>query len=121
MATNLPPQIITDQAAGTKLFFDRYGEAPMEFASNDVTMTHAFFENKGFDHDAASVVSMTILRQAKIDGTPIAQILDTLKGASAIVLSQLVGEILNNNRISTSLLGFRATDVITNRSRNIAA
>jgi hypothetical protein len=121
MATNLPSQIITDSAAGTKLFFDKYGEAPMEFASTDVTLTHAFFESKGFDHDAASVVSMTILRQAKIDGTPIAQILDTLKGASAIMLSQLVGEILNNNRVSTSLLGFRTTNVIPNQARNIAA
>ena len=27
MATNLPSQIITDSAAGTKLYFDRYGQS----------------------------------------------------------------------------------------------
>ncbi len=42
MATNLPSQIITDSAAGTKLYFDRYGEAPLEFAANDVTLAVSF-------------------------------------------------------------------------------
>jgi hypothetical protein len=121
MATNLPSQIINDSAAGTKLYFDRYGEAPLEFSAVDVSLAHAFFEGKGFDKDAASVVAMTILRQAKIDGTPIAQILDTLKGFQSLQLSQIVGEILNNNRTSTSILGFKTTSVKTNIIRNIAA
>lgn len=121
MATNLPSQSIEDSAAGTKLYFDRYGEAPLEFSSVDVSLTHSFFAGKGFDDDAASVVSMTLLRQAKIDGTPIAKILDTLKGFENIQLSQLVGEILNNNRVSTSLLGFKTTPVKTTIVRNISA
>lgn len=121
MATNLPSQTIEDNAAGTKLYFDRYGETALEFSATDVALTHSFFENKGFDHDAASVISMTLLRQAKIDSTPIAKILDTLSGFPAIQLSQLVGEILNNNRVPTSLLGFRTTDVKPNYIRNIAA
>ena len=121
MATNLPVQTIEDSAAGTRLYFDRYGEAPLEFAANDVAAAVTFFESLGFDKDAALVTGMTILRQAKIDGTPIYQILDTLKGFQAIQLSQLVGEILNNNRVSTSSLGFRVTNVISNQSRNIAA
>lgn len=121
MATNLPSQIIEDSAAGTKIFFDSYGEQALEFPSNDVSFTQAFFERSGFDTDAASVVTMTLLRQAKLDGTPIAQILDTLKSFNGIQLSQLVGEILNNNRIPTSILGFRTTDVKPNQIRNIAA
>ena len=121
MATNLPSQTIQDSAAGTKLYFDSYGEAAMEFSSIDVTITHSFFENKGFDADAASVVAMTLLRQAKIDGIPITQILDTMGSFSGIQLSQLVGEILNNNRIPTSILGFRTADVKPNQTRNIAA
>lgn len=121
MATNLPNRIIDDSAAGTKLYFDSYGEAAMEFSSVDVSLTHSFFEGKGFDSDAASVVSMTLLRQAKIDGTPIGQILDTLKVFSGIQLSQLVGEILNNNRVPTSILGFRTANVRPNQIRNIAA
>ena len=121
MATNLPSQIIEDSAAGTKLFFDTYGEEPLEFNSNDVDATVAFFQTAGFDRDAALVVSMTILRQAKIEGTPVFQILDSLKDFGRLQLSQIVGEILNNNRVPTSTLGFRVNNVIPNQSRNIAA
>ena len=121
MATNLPSQIITDSAAGTKLYFDRYGEAPLEFAANDVTLAVSFLKNGGFDDDAAQTVAMTLLRQAKIDSLPIAQLLDTLSIFNSAQLNQLVGEILNNNRVSTSLLGFRTADVKPNQIRNIAA
>jgi hypothetical protein len=121
MATNLPSQIIADSAAGTKLYFERYGEAPLEFAANDVTLAISFLKTNGFDEDAAQTVAMTLLRQAKIDGLPIAQLIDTLSIFDAAQLNQLVGEILNNNRVSTSLLGFRTADVKPNQIRNIAA
>lgn len=121
MSTNLPIKVIEDSAAGTKLFFSNYGERPLEFPANDVTYAENFFKKAGFDKDAAEVVAMTILRQAKIDGTPIAQILDSIKEFTGIQLSQIVGEILNNNRIPTSILGFRLQDVKPNQIRNIAA
>lgn len=121
MATNLPAKTIEDSAAGTKLFFDRYGEAPMEFSSVEVDLAYAFFQRAGFDQDAASVVAMTLLRQAKLEGYPVSQILDTLKSYTGIQISQIVGEILNNNRVPTSILGFRTTDVKTTQIRNIAA
>lgn len=121
MATNLPIQQLEDSAAGTRLYFDRYGEQPLEFPANDVAATVAFFESSGFDKDAALVTAMTILRQAKLDQTPVYQLLDTLKRFEALELSQIVGEILNNNRVPTSSLGFRVADVIPNQSRNIAA
>ena len=121
MSTNLPSQQLEDSAAGTKLYFDTYGEQPLEFPANDVAATIAFFKDAGFDDDAALVTAMTVLRQAKIDTTPIFQILDTLKKFQTIELSQLVGEILNNNRVPTSTLGFRVANVIPNQSRNIAA
>ena len=121
MATNLPSQIIEDSAAGTKIFFDSYGETALEFSANDVNYSLSFFEKAGFDADASALVTMTLLRQAKIDGTPISLILDTLKSFTGIQLSQVVGEILNNNRVPTSILGFRTTDVKPNQTRNIAA
>lgn len=121
MATNLPIEKIEDSAAGTKLYFDTYGEAPLEFNSNDVDAAHTFFESAGFDKDAALVVSMTLLRQAKIDGTPIFQILDSLKKYNAMQISQLVGEVLNNNRVPTSTLGFRVSNAIPYQARNISA
>ncbi len=121
MATNLPIANIEDSAAGTKLYFDTYGNEPLEFPSNDVSVTVSYFKSAGFDDDAALVTSMTLLKQAKLDGTPIYQILDTLKGFNQLKLSQLVGEILNNNRVPTSTLGFRVSDVSVNQSRNIVA
>ena len=119
--TNLPPQQIEDSAAGTKLFFDSYGQSPLEFNANDVNVTLAFFENKGFGVESARVLSATLLKQAKLDDTPISKILDSLKGTDQLQLSQLVGEILNNNRAPISTLGFRTTPVIPSQSRNIGA
>lgn len=119
--TNLPPRQINDSAAGTKLFFDSYGRDPLEFSANDVSATIGFFESKGFASDAALVVSTVLLKQAKLDGTPVFKILDTLKDFNGLQLSQLVGEILNNNRTATSTLGFRATQVNPNQTRNISA
>jgi hypothetical protein len=121
MATNLPSQVIEDSAAGTKLYFDSYGEAALEFNANDVQYTQGFFESKGFDNDAATTVTMTLLRQAKIDGTPVGQIVDSLQTFNRIQLSQVVSEILNNNRVPTSILGYRTTDVKPNQIRNISA
>lgn len=119
--TNLPSQEIFDSAAGTKLFFDSYGEAPLEFNSTDVDSTIAFFTSKGFEKDAALVVSTVILKQAKLEGKPIFEILETLRGLEGLKLSILVGEILNNNRTPTSTLGFRTDDVKPNQTRNIQA
>lgn len=119
MATNLPSSVISDSAAGTRLFFDTYGLPNLVFPANDVNATIAFFTSKGFEGDAATVTSSTLLKQAKIDGTPIFQILDTLKTFDGVQLSALVAEILNNNRVPTSTLGYRATSVNTNIVRNI--
>jgi hypothetical protein len=118
--TNLPGVVLEDSAAGTKLFFDTYGQAPLEFAANDVDVCINFFKKKGFGDDAAQIVSITLLKQAKLDETPISKILDSLKTADSLILNQLVGEILNNNRTSISTLGFRTTDVKPNQTRSIA-
>jgi hypothetical protein len=110
MATNLPSTLSTDSASATKLFFDAYGEQPLEFNSTDVDATVGFFEGKGFDRDAATITAVTLLKQAKIESQPIFQILDTLKGFSSLQISALVAEILNNNRPSTSTLGLRVVN-----------
>lgn len=120
MATNLPNQSNPDSATFTKLFFDSYGQAPLEFSSIDVDSSVAFFQSRGFDNDAATITAVTLLKQAKLDNQPIYQILDTLNGFSDLQLSALVGEILNNNRPSTSTLGFRvANGASFSQSRNI--
>jgi len=122
MSTNLPPITKKDSGAATKLFFDRYGQNPLEFTANEIEASIAFFQSRGFDRDASIVVSVSLLKQAKSDRTPIFQVLDTLKTLTGIQLSALVGEILNNDRPPTSTLGYKIpTDNQPNITRNIAA
>lgn len=119
---SLPIPAKQDSAAGTKLFFDQYGRQPLEFSANEVTAAIGFFQSRGFDDDAAALTAQVLLKQAKVDGTPIFKILDTLKTFNGVQISAIVAEILNNNRNSTSTLGYR-TDIIEkqNQTRNIFA
>lgn len=117
---NLPAVTKTDSASSTKLFFDTYGRRPLEFGSNEVAASIGFFTGRGFEEEAALTTAMTILRQAKIDGVAVFEILDTLKELNGTQLSAVVAQILNKYRPNTSSLGFRALNVIKiNQTRNI--
>lgn len=120
--TNLPSVTIEDSAASTKLFFDQYGREPLQFNANDAEAAIGFFTSRGFDTDAAIITASTLLKQAKLDSVPIFQLLDTLTSLTHVELNFLIAEILNNNRGSTSAIGFRTQSVVkTNQIRNIAA
>lgn len=122
MATNLPPVIVEDSAQETKLFFDAYGQSPLEFSANEIEAAIGFFLSKGFDRDAAEVTAATILKQAKLENMPVFKLLDTLKALDGVSLSSLVAEILNNNRPSSSSLGFKlVSSTKESQTRNIAA
>jgi hypothetical protein len=123
MRTNLPPiESSTDSAAKTKLFFDEYGQAPLEFSANDVEAVIGFFMTNGFDRDAAEITASVVLRQAKFENMPVFQLIDQLKVMDGVKLSALVGEILNNNRPSSSALGYKADNSDDQfKTRNIAA
>jgi hypothetical protein len=122
MAINLPQSIVQDSAAPTKLFFDKYGQQALEFTANEVTASLAFFQSRGFDDDAATLTAQVILKQAKLDAVPVFKILDTLKTFNGVQISALVAEILNNNRNSTSTLGYKVVSVEKqNQTRNIYA
>ncbi len=120
--SNLPTRPVKDSALGTRLYFDKYGEVALEFNSSDVDSTVGFLTSRGFTNDAAIVTSVILLKQAKIDNMPISELLDTLKGLENLELSTLVGEVLNNNRSSTSTLGFKTTPMVNQlQKRNIVA
>lgn len=122
MNTNLPPKTTEDSASATKLFFDEYGQAPLELNANEVEAAIGFFQSNGFDRDAAEVTAAVVLRQAKFENMPVFQLLDTLKTMDGVKLGALVTEILNNNRPSSSALGYKSanTDDVL-KTRNIAA
>ena len=119
--TNLPPkQTVTDSAQGTKLYFDNYGIAPIEFSSLDLDTTIGFLKSRGFGEQAAQVTATVLLKQAWLDSMPVQELLDTLKGLQTLQLSSLVGQILNNNRAPSSTLGFKITSTKNEfQTRNI--
>lgn len=123
MRTNLPPvDANSDSASKTKLFFDEYGQAPLEFAANDVEAAIGFFMANGFDRDAAEITAAIVLRQAKLETIPVFQLIDQLKTLDGVELSAMVAEVLNNNRPSSSALGFKAANANDQfKTRNIAA
>ena len=122
MSTNLPRLETSDSAEATKLFFDTYGIAPLEFRAVDVDATITFFKGKGFDDDAAISTASVLLKQAKLDNVEINKLIDTLVGFNDLQISSLVGEIMNNNRIATSTLGYRSDPKKSNSiSRNVMA
>ena len=123
MRSNLPaPVSSTDSGAKTKLFFDEYGQSPLELNASEVEAALGFFQSKGFDRDAAEITAAVLLRQAKLESMPVFKIIDQLKGLEGLELSALVGEILNNNRPSSSSLGFKIVNSDdTFKTRNIGA
>lgn len=123
MRTNLPAAVSSaDSGAKTKLFFDEYGQSPLEFNANDIEAAIGFFMSNGFDRDAAEITAAVLLRQAKLETMPIFKILEQLKQMDGLQLSSLVGEILNNNRPSSSSLGYKAANSNDEfKTRNIAA
>ena len=121
-SSNLPPGEYKDSAEATKLFFDTYGETPLEFSANDVEQAIGFFQKKGFDKDAAQITGAILLKQSKLENIVVSVLLDRLKNLDNNQLTALVIEILNNNRPASSSLGFRGERVEKKtQSRNISA
>jgi len=119
--TNLPAKQIQDSAARSKLFFDTYGEQPLEFNATDVDAAIGFFTSRGFERDSAQTVALTLLKQAKLENLNIFEILDGLKNVDNTDISVLVSEVLNNNRPSTSTLGYRKQISTVSKQRNVIA
>jgi hypothetical protein len=65
---------------------------------------------RGFGEVAAINTSVVLLQQAKQDKINVYKLIDTLKGINDIQLSNIVTQILNDNRNKTSTLGFRVQD-----------
>jgi hypothetical protein len=97
----------TDSAGEVKEFYNKYFSKQVNFTSNEVDSCVGFFEKRGFGKSSAVSTSVAILQQAKLEGTPVYTILDTLRGLDEVQLSRLVTTILNVNRSKSSQLGFK--------------
>lgn len=117
--TNLPSKTINDSAARSKIFFDTYGQVPLEFNATEYDATLNFFNSKGFESEAATTMTVSLLKQAKLENISIFNVLDDLKKLEDTQISALVSEILNNNRPSTSTLGYRQQVSTVSKQRNV--
>ena len=104
--SSLPQAPLTSDKKVTQVF-DNYFNKKLSFPSNEVDAVVAFFEKRGFEKSAAISTATTLLNQAKLDGVKVFTLLDTLKGFNEVQLSAVVTEILNYNRLRTSVLGFK--------------
>lgn len=114
MSSNLPGQ------GSVKSFFDNQFQNQVTFPAADIDATTGFFVKRGFDTNAANSTAIILLNQARADNVPVFSLLDKLKGLTDVQLSQVVVQVLNASRESTSLLGYRiATVSNTFEARNI--
>jgi hypothetical protein len=100
--TNLP---INNKSNATVQVFDRYYSKPIELNSTALTAMTGYLEKKGFGSEAAELISIAVLKQAKADGYSPFTVFDTIKGLDGPQLTTFIGQILNWNRLSTSTLG----------------
>ena len=118
-SSSLPIQLRSNDNNVTE-FFDKYFTEKLSFASNEVDAVIGFFDKRGFEKAAAISTGTILLQQAKLDEINVFTLLDTLKGFDEIKLSAVVAEVLNYNRLSTSVLGFKnTTSTDTLEKRNI--
>ena len=105
--SSLPPTQQKTREQRVVEFFDNYTNEKLSFPSNQFDAVVGFFTKRKFDNTAAISVGQVLLKQAKIDGVNVFQLLDTLKGLDNVQLSSVVTEVLNYNRLKTSTLGFK--------------
>jgi hypothetical protein len=106
---NLPISTDNDSSAKMKQFFDTYYTQPIAFPAGESDAVLGFFTSKGYDPSAAAALTATLMKQARAESPPISvfQLVDKLKGLNQLELSQIIIEILNYNRVPTSILGNR--------------
>jgi hypothetical protein len=119
MAGNLPIAQKTSTQS-VRSFFDNYFVKQNSFPAIEIDAVVGFFTKRGFDKSSADSISIIMLNQARTENVSVFKFLDTLKSLTDIQLSQLVAQVLNTYRESTSYLGYRIQPVTdTYESRNI--
>jgi hypothetical protein len=87
-----------------------------------MTAMIGMLENRGFSSDSAESISITVMIQARRDGYNPMTVLESMKKLGENDLSQLLSEILNYNRLKTSVLGsVQKITPVDNVKRNIVA
>jgi len=110
-----------DSGEDTIQYFENYNKLELQFKASESDATVAFFKGRGMDEQAARSVSFIFLKQCKLDGVSAIELLSTLKKLKGNQLDNVLGEILNINRIKVSALGTKKEQEDNPVKRNIVA
>ena len=111
-----------DSAEDSILYFDSLNKLELQFKASESDAAIAFFQKRGMQENAAKSVAFIFLKQCKIDEVSPFELLSQLQGLTETQLDNVLGEILNINRINVSALGTRKPDTGDNPAkRNIIA
>jgi Glu-tRNA(Gln) amidotransferase subunit E-like FAD-binding protein len=119
--SNLPSPSSTESSSDlTNKAFNQYHDVPVQLNHDVMTAMIGMLENRGFSNDSAEMISITIMVQAKRDGYNPMTVLESMKKLNENDLSQIISEILNYNRLKTSVLGsIQKITPVDNVKRNI--
>ena len=93
----------------TLLYFNNFynNGNTISYTQNEVDAVVGYFLKRGFEKVASINTGAVLLEQAKRDSVPVFKLLDTLKGITDVQLSNIVAQIINNNRRKTSSIGYK--------------
>ena len=91
----------------TPEYFNNFYNLEISYNPSEVDAVIGYFLKRGFEKVSAINTASVLLQQAKIDELNVQELIDTLKGVTDVQLSLIVAQILNFNRETTSVLGFR--------------
>jgi hypothetical protein len=92
----------------TVYIFDRFYEFELNVDANLYDVVLSFFKSIFNEELAANNFALNMFRISESTGTPVIEILDTVRGQSAIELTATFAYYLNNLRSNTTLLGISA-------------
>lgn len=92
----------------TIYIFDRFYEFELNVDANLYDVVLSFFKNVFDNEQAAKNFTLNVFRISENTGTPVLEILEDVKGQSAIELTATFAYYLNNLRSNTTLLGISA-------------
>jgi len=111
-----------DSSEDTITYFENYNKLELQFKASESDAAIAFFKKRGMQESAAKSVAFIFLKQCKVDEVSPFELISQLQALDQNQLDNVLGEILNINRITVSALGTRKPDSGDNPAkRNIIA
>lgn len=111
-----------DSTEDTVLYFENYNKLQLQFKASESDAVVAFFKKRGMAENAARSVAFIFLKQCKLDEVSAFELLSKIQNLPENQLDNVLGEILNINRVNVSALGTRKPDTGDNPAkRNVVA